>query len=269
MPPEYSDDPLNDARGVHDPLSGVNGEADLADDGSDESDVFIYPGAEPAANEEDESDDEEFRYPGADEPAVPAPSAPAPVPEATAQSIPIAPREPSPVVSPLYATSNAPTVTAASEETPVRSRAPEPTRAQLESLYAGASSGDLEGFQKLVSDVAKASECEPFALVNDATSRTGLTPLHAAASRGHLDIVKWLIEGCGAIPDLEDKEGETAVHKASLQGHIDIIKYLLPNKSEVHARDADGWTALHNACSKVCQSSTRHEPRIHGLEGLS
>lgn len=28
--------------------------------------------------------------------------------------------------------------------------------------------------------------------------------------------------------------------------------YLLPDKADVHARDADGWTALHNACSKVC-----------------
>jgi len=30
-----------------------------------------------------------------------------------------------------------------------------------------------------------------------------------------------------------------------------IVTYLLPVKADVHARDADGWTALHNACSKV------------------
>ena len=45
---------------------------------------------------------------------------------------------------------------------------------------------------------------------------------------------------------------QTALHKAALQGHISIIMYLLPSKADVHARDADGWTALHNACSKVC-----------------
>lgn len=71
------------------------------------------------------------------------------------------------------------------------------------------------------------------------------------------------------MPDLEDKEGEvssihslthptfslilrqTALHKAALNGHISIVKYLLPERADVYARDADGWTALHNACSKV------------------
>jgi hypothetical protein len=73
------------------------------------------------------------------------------------------------------------------------------------------------------------------------------------------------------MADMEDREGEasvcnalqfpephlpyfcyqTALHKAALNGHLDIVKYLLPQKAEVHSKDADGWTALHNACSKV------------------
>ena len=71
------------------------------------------------------------------------------------------------------------------------------------------------------------------------------------------------------MPDLEDKEGEvrtqashlmtmlngkyrqTALHKAALNGHISIVQYLLPELADVQAQDADGWTALHNACSKV------------------
>ena len=48
-----------------------------------------------------------------------------------------------------------------------------------------------------------------------------------------------------------DNPNQTALHKAALQGHLPIIMYLLPDKADVHARDADGWTALHNACSKV------------------
>jgi ankyrin repeat protein len=48
-----------------------------------------------------------------------------------------------------------------------------------------------------------------------------------------------------------DHSSQTALHKAALQGHLSIIMYLLPGKGDVHARDADGWTALHNACSKV------------------
>nr|VWP00534.1 Pre-mRNA-splicing ATP-dependent RNA helicase PRP28 (EC [Ganoderma boninense] len=125
-----------------------------------------------------------------------------------------------------------------------------PSPAQLEALHAAAASGDLRRVQTEFRSAVRADDVEPFELTNDASPRTGLTALHAAASRGWLDIVKWLVEECGAIPDIEDKEGETALHKAALNGHLDVVKYLLPGKADVHAKDADGWTALHNACSK-------------------
>uniref|UniRef100_A0A0W0FCF6 RING-type domain-containing protein n=1 Tax=Moniliophthora roreri TaxID=221103 RepID=A0A0W0FCF6_MONRR len=125
-----------------------------------------------------------------------------------------------------------------------------PSPAQLESLYAAASSGDLPLLQKLFRTALGAGNVESFSLANDASTRTGYTALHAAANKGHLDIIKWLIEDCGSMPDLEDKEGETALHKAALNGYLHIIKYLLPDRADIHARDVDGWTALHNACSK-------------------
>ncbi|EIN10558.1 hypothetical protein PUNSTDRAFT_43429 [Punctularia strigosozonata HHB-11173 SS5] len=116
---------------------------------------------------------------------------------------------------------------------------PHPTLAQLEALYTAASSGDLHLFQNVFRNTLESANLEPFTLANDASSRTGLNSLHAAASRGHLAIVKWLVEECGAMPDLEDKEGETAVHKAALNGHLPVIAYLLPEKADVHAQDAD------------------------------
>ena len=63
--------------------------------------------------------------------------------------------------------------------------------AQLEALYAAASSGDLPLLQGIVRNASQTGNVEPFSLVNDASSRTGLTALHASASRGFLDIVKW------------------------------------------------------------------------------
>ncbi|KAG5637455.1 hypothetical protein H0H81_004472 [Sphagnurus paluster] len=125
-----------------------------------------------------------------------------------------------------------------------------PSPAQLESLYAAATSGDLLLLKRLFRNALETGQVEPFNLANHASSRTGFTALHAAASRGYLDIVMWLVEDCGAMPDLEDREGETALHKAALNGHISVVEYLLPGRADVHARDADGWTALHNACSK-------------------
>ncbi|TFY82597.1 hypothetical protein EWM64_g1407 [Hericium alpestre] len=179
------------------------------------------PAHDTAGDDEDDEEDafvypveeEEFVYP-ADLPVSELPSAP-----------PAAP--PSPLPPPPHATS-----------------------AQLEALYAAAASGDLALLQNTFRNASEVSGVDAFSMANDASSRTGLTALHAAASRGYLEIVKWLIETCGAMPDLEDKEGETAIHKAALHGHLHVIKYLISRKANAQAQDADGWTALHNACSK-------------------
>jgi ankyrin repeat protein len=161
-----------------------------------------------------------------------------------------------------------------------------PSPAQLESLYAAASSGDLSLLKTLFRHALQTGDVEAFALANDASSRTGLTALHAAANRGFLDVVKWCkppnftavryllmdqwqwwrtvalfltlrIKKARLIKqhhiDYTDtnSSNQTALHKSALQGHLSIVMYLLPDKADVHARDADGWTALHNACSKV------------------
>ncbi|KAF8639914.1 hypothetical protein AX17_001165 [Amanita inopinata Kibby_2008] len=133
---------------------------------------------------------------------------------------------------------------------PMLSHPSRPSPAQLESLFAAASSGDLPLLKKLFKNAQGAGVLEAFSLANDASPRTGSTALHTAASRGHLDIVTWLVEDCGAMPDLEDREGETALHRAALNGHLSIVQFLLIHKVNIRAQDADGWTALHNACSK-------------------
>lgn len=68
---------------------------------------------------------------------------------------------------------------------------PSPSPAQLEAIYAAASSGDIAQLRRLFRTAEEEQGVGAFALSNDATSRTGLTPLHAACSRGHLDIVQW------------------------------------------------------------------------------
>lgn len=66
-----------------------------------------------------------------------------------------------------------------------------PSPAQLESIYAAASSGDLQLLKKLFRTALDSGDVESFSLANDASTRTGFTALHAAASRGFYDIVAW------------------------------------------------------------------------------
>ncbi|EIW82417.1 hypothetical protein CONPUDRAFT_72656 [Coniophora puteana RWD-64-598 SS2] len=193
---------------------------------------FRYPSQEseqPIAQDNDD-EDEHFVYPGsAHDGSVNA---------EVSQSDPQAPTE---HVQPAQPSPPSP---------PAVQTQPHPSPAQLEALYAAASSGDLVLLKKLFRNALKNGEIEAFALSNDASSRTGLTALHAAASRGYLQIVQWLVEDCGAIPDLEDREGE---------GYLDVVRYLfergganteIDGARGVDVRSKGGWTPLMNAASK-------------------
>lgn len=114
---------------------------------------------------DNDSDEEEFVYPGVTDSSTD--DTPASI---AALEDPVA--EPAPVSTPA----------------PVQHH---PSPAQLESLYAAASSGDLSLLQKLFRNALQSGDVEAFALANDASTRTGFTALHAAASRGFLDIVRW------------------------------------------------------------------------------
>jgi len=72
--------------------------------------------------------------------------------------------------------------------------------AQLEALFAAASSGDLPLLQRIVRNALQTGNVESFSLVNGASSRTGSTALHAAAGRGYLDIVKWRKDSYSFMP---------------------------------------------------------------------
>ena len=82
----------------------------------------------------------------------------------------------------------------------------------------------------------------------------GTTPLHNAAEGGQLEVVKFL------LPFLSDKnpkagaqwDERTPLHAAALKGHLEIVKYLLPFLSDKNPKAGARWngaTSLHSAAS--------------------
>lgn len=150
---------------------------------SDEEDVFTYP-ADRHHSGDDEEQEEEFLYPDNSVDATTHQDSlivSNDLPQHTLQA-----RLPQgPAVESTTPLGNLPS-------SPPQARAPShPSPAQLEALSAAASQGDLVLLKKLFATALQGGNLEAFALANDASSRTGFTALHAAASRGFHDIVKW------------------------------------------------------------------------------
>jgi len=169
---------------------------------SSHSDSFTYPAE---SQEEPQSqytlvEEEEFVYPGIGDVDT-APGA-LPLPSSDAITSTPSPSESQEVV-PLDSSdlTEYPSSNEARHETspprpdpnpnPSLPAQPHASPAQLEALYAAASSGDLPLLQRIINNALQNGNVESFSLVNGASSRTGLTALHAAASRGYIGIVKW------------------------------------------------------------------------------
>ena len=94
-------------------------------------------------------------------------------------------------------------------------------------IARAAADGDLARLDALVVrgandglDDAGEQHRSVFALANEPNPRTGLGPIHFAAQNGHEDVVKWLVEQAGALPDLEDADGEVGQHTTALSDSV-------------------------------------------------
>jgi hypothetical protein len=170
------------------PDSGISGAPDeeVGDKASVEPAVILDSEEEEAA--------EEFVYPGAGNEALshdenhehtlslPTPPSFEPGAELELPSVPLAPPSEVVVQPPVTIISSLPQASVSKIH---------PTPTQLETIQTAAANADLSKLQELFRDILKTGDFEAFALANDASPKTGLTALHAAASRGRLDAVKW------------------------------------------------------------------------------
>ena len=75
----------------------------------------------------------------------------------------------------------------------------------------------------------------------------GITPLHIASSKGHLSMVKYLVE-CSCSPLCKEKNGNTPMNYAALGGHLNVLQYYITIKN--YSPTTKGWhsrTVLHDA----------------------
>ncbi|CAG8489069.1 1482_t:CDS:2 [Diversispora eburnea] len=71
----------------------------------------------------------------------------------------------------------------------------------------------------------------------------GLSLLHWACDRGHLEIVKLLIER-GSNINILTNENETPFHYACLSEHLECSRHLYRNNIDITIKDKEGLTAL-------------------------
>ena len=77
-----------------------------------------------------------------------------------------------------------------------------------------------------------------------ATKEDDLHPFIIAASEGHDDIIKLLLDSGKVNVETKDSDGTSALMAASVRGHKNVVNTLLSRKVNVNAQNIDGHTAL-------------------------
>ncbi|GAB5356204.1 hypothetical protein AAMO2058_000270800 [Amorphochlora amoebiformis] len=102
-------------------------------------------------------------------------------------------------------------------------------------LRSGALSGNIEAVRKAIKSGARVER----------TDRFGRTALMHAANRGHMELVRVLVEEFGAKVRAKDNQCRNAVMDAAMEGHADIIRLLAQRfGANVHSSNKYGATAL-------------------------
>ena len=77
----------------------------------------------------------------------------------------------------------------------------------------------------------------------------GDTALHLAASRGHIEVARALLQA-GANARKSNNNGQTPLHLATMKGHLEIVRALLEAGAgaDVRKSDESGMHPIYSAC---------------------
>ena len=93
-----------------------------------------------------------------------------------------------------------------------------------------------------------------------AQTKTGATPLYLACQEGHLEIIQYLVQDCGADPHACAHDGMTPLHAAAQMGHNTVIVWLVSVGWAQH-----GGTAWGTLCQRSARPPT-HPDELHDGE---
>ena len=72
----------------------------------------------------------------------------------------------------------------------------------------------------------------------------GRSAMESACSKGHLSIVKMLLNHDKDLLEIADEDGRTPMVVAANRGHVDVVRFLLVRGANIHAATQAGKTAL-------------------------
>jgi ankyrin repeat protein len=122
-------------------------------------------------------------------------------------------------------------------------------------LYIASSRGYADVVRSLIDHGANLNaRCEDY---RTKVRQVCWTPLHAAIDYDHPDIALLLLEG-GANPETRSSNGNTVLCMASSRGHADVVRWLIGRDADLNAMSRDWaedgfymeWTPLHAAIYK-------------------
>ncbi|CAL1135747.1 unnamed protein product [Cladocopium goreaui] len=80
------------------------------------------------------------------------------------------------------------------------------------------------------------------ASVDFADKKSGRTALHWASRQGHLEVVQWLLAEHQIPVDVQTKDDTTPFQLAAWGGHVPLCEWLLSQKADLHHRNS--WSCL-------------------------
>lgn len=79
--------------------------------------------------------------------------------------------------------------------------------------------------------------------------------------KGHLEVVKYLVEEAGCDPIALTRDKATMVHRAARRGHLEVVKYLVEEAGvDPHAKTMVRWYHL-NICKTVFVVTRKIRPQ--------